>query len=89
MSGFDLSLNFIVLNMLNIFTSILQTNYHLCQSVVHIREVDYLFCLVWEFDFTHINEHTKKITSCILCTYRSCLTSFVRGFIWILKLGNA
>jgi hypothetical protein len=38
------------------------------------------------------DRHTilKRIgTSCVLGTYDSCLTTFVHGFIWILKLGNS
>jgi hypothetical protein len=66
-------------------------------SVVHIRRLFFCFfclaCHAWVFDFTHINDqHTrlKRIISCILCTYQyhSCLTTFVHGFIRILKLGN-
>jgi hypothetical protein len=33
-----------------------------------------LFCLAWEFDFTHVNDQyakLKRITSCIPCTYHS------------------
>jgi hypothetical protein len=56
---------------------------HPCQSVVHIEEQDY-FVLPC---FTHINDQRTKlkiITSCIPCTYHSCLTTrctFEHGFI--------
>jgi hypothetical protein len=42
--------------------------------------------------FTHVNDqHTKlkRITSCIPCTHHFCLTTFVHGFIWIMKLDNS
>jgi hypothetical protein len=51
-----------------------------------------LFSLAWDYDFTHVNDqHTKlkRITSCIQCTYRSCLTTFVHGFMWMLNVGNS
>jgi hypothetical protein len=38
-----------------------------------------LFCLTWEFDFTHGNDQhskLKQITGCIPFTHQSCLTTF-------------
>jgi hypothetical protein len=50
---------------------------HRRQYVVHIREVDYFVCLAWEFDFTHKEDYSV--------IYQSSLTTFLHGFIWILK----
>jgi hypothetical protein len=47
-------------------------------------------CLAWESDFTHVNDqHTIQDYWLHSVHYHSCPTTFVHGFIWILKLGNS